>query len=324
MIKVFNNATSGQIFQTIANCFLDYMPTDTFQETGDIQDADIIFGTGTIRGNQVDVNISHHQKVNLSNLQTLSNLYGAMAEKRWVIWFDTVGPNVNKSRGLFDHKTTGLRDTDIFISSVSVSKKPNAFTHLYPVEKNLFKSTGRYERKPKSVVISHDNILNSSDPSEDTISIVKGILDEVSHLYVTNRAELDETVKLAFRDNLDKVSCQQLSYPKDVAYQLAQAEFVLSTPTKLGAEFMGIEGGMTGCQPIYPDTPFYRDIYEDTGVVFFDTNDPIESLKSIIQIGSNFDKETTDNFRTKFSAEDNLPDFWEKVHQLLSNESKST
>lgn len=81
---------------------------------------------------------------------------------------------------------------------------------------------------------------------------------------------------------------------------------------------MGVEGGMCGCQPIYPDTEFYRDIFDGTGVVFYDTTHPAESLRSIIQEGSKFDKKTMEAFRERFSAEDTLLGFWEKVYELYS------
>ena len=316
MLRVFNNTVSGQIFQTIANCFLDYMPAGKFRETNNVKDADIILAMGTVRDNQVDINILH-EKVTLSNLKSLSELYGAMHEKRWIIWFDTTGPNTIRNPNIFNRELTGLRDSDIIISSVSVSR-PNTFTHLYPVEKAVFKNIGRFERNPKSVVISHDNLLNLSSPDEDTIGIIAGLLDAVSHLYVTKHHELGEDVKRAFGKNLDKVSCENLSYPKEVSYKMSQSEFALSTPTKLGIEFMGIEAGMTGCQPIYPDTEFYRDAFDNTGVVFYDTDNPVESLKTIIESGSKFDNETTEAFRTKFSAEDNLPVFWNSVFDLFN------
>ena len=86
---------------------------------------------------------------------------------------------------------------------------------------------------------------------------------------------------------------------------------------------MGIEGGMCGCQPIYPDTEFYRDIFDETGVAFYDINDASESIKSIISNGSTFTDEQVEQFREKFSAEDNLPDFWNKAYQIY-DESQST
>ena len=45
---------------------------------------------------------------------------------------------------------------------------------------------------------------------------------------------------------------------------------------------------------------------------------PVESLRRIIRAGSKFDKETTETFRERFSAEDTLPGFWEKVYELYS------
>ena len=81
---------------------------------------------------------------------------------------------------------------------------------------------------------------------------------------------------------------------------------------------MGIEAGMTGCQPIYPDTEFYRDIFDGTGVAFYDLNNPVDSLKSIISQGSTFTDEQIEKFRENFSAEDNLPEFWSSVYKLMT------
>ena len=71
-----------------------------------------------------------------------------------------------------------------------------------------------------------------------------------------------------------------------------------------------------GASDIYPDTEFYRDVFDETGIIFYDTKNPVESLRSIIQTGSQFNPKTTEAFRKQFSAEDNLPDFWESVYVL--------
>lgn len=316
MINVFSHKqAAGQIYESIFNGFLDYAPVEKFREVRSIQDADIIFMSGAITSQgSLQIHISNTQ-VNLGNLEYHSELYSQLSEKKRIIWIDTMGPSINYDPDLLG-PNAGLKETDILISSVSLPDRPNTFTHIFHIEKSVFRQYQRFERVKGSILISHDNIVNQSNPDEDTIGIIRDIMDDVSHLYVTKNHQLDPNVEKALANSLLKVSCEQLSYPQGVAYHLSQAEFILSTHTNLGIEMMGIEGGLCGCQPIYPDTEFYRDVFNETGVVFYDTGNPVKSLKSIIQAGSQFNQETTEAFRKKFSAEDNLPNFWESVYSL--------
>ena len=314
MLKVFNNESiKTQIFEHITDVFLDYMPVDKFQEVQNVEEADLIFAIGESRGTSLNVRTSEIEP-KLSNLGILSKLYGSMAEKRWIIWLDTLGPELSKD-SIFDLEQTGLRESDILISSSSVPFKSNVFTHIYPVEKTVFRKNNRFERLPKSVVISHDNITNLYEDGDTTGMIIE-VLDVISHLYVTKSAGLGEEMEERFGGKLNKVSCNNFSYPRGLVKCLSKSEFVLHTHLSAGVEFLGIEAGMVGCQPIYPDTEFYRDIFDGTGVVFYDPDNFVESLIAIIEAGSNFDNEVTEAFRAKFNAEDHLPGFWDEVYEL--------
>lgn len=318
MLKIYNHkVATGQIYETIFNSLLDYMPGAKFREVSDIQDADIILMSGAISNGHLQIHISG-DPINLTNLEAFSVLFDMLNTKHRIIWLDTMGPSIIRDPSFFDPEVTGLRETDILISSASIPTRPNTSTNVFPIEKSIFRQYERFERKKGSVIISYDNIENNTNPDEDTVRIISDVMDAVSQLYVTKSPQLSDDMVNAFSKSLSKITCENLSYPRGLTYMLSKAEFVLSTQTNLGVEFMGIEGGMVGCQPIYPDTEFYRDIFDGTGVQFFDTENPIISLREIIQAGSKFDKKTTEAFRTKFSAEDTLQGFWDEVYELYS------
>lgn len=314
MIKVFDNlSTSGSyVFRTIANSFLNYMPHDKFKEVEDVNDCDVILMRGDANSNSFRAHMG--RQIDLSNLSDRVKIYNSMATKRRIFYLDTKGPDIIKDANIFDFKHTGLSDRDILVSPVSLPDIPNSFTHVYAVPKNTFWPRKRFERQPYSVVMLYDHVTTDAE----TLRITTEILDAVSHLYIVGVRHIDEEVKKMFGKNIDKVSINILSYPEEVAHRLSKADFVLATRKNIGIEFMNIEGGMCGCQPIYPDTEFYRDAFDNTGVVFYDLDNPVDSLKSIISQGSTFTDEQVEVFREKFSAEDNLPDFWDHVFAVLN------
>lgn len=318
MLKIYNNFNNRQVFQSISHGFLDYVPGAKFREVLDIAEADIIFMKGVIDPSGVfSVEVSS-TGVSLRNLRELSDFYSVLDAKHRMIWVDAMGPSVNRDASLFDPETTGLRETDILISPGTIPPRPNTFRDVSHIEKFVFRHRNRFERVPGSVVISSENVLNRGEPEKETPMMIANLMGFISRLIVTNVHSPDSLMTAAFAKYASKVSYENLSYPQGVVYHLSQAEFVLHTHTRLGIEMMGVEGGMCGCQPVYPDTEFYRDIFDGTGVEFFDTQNPVESLRSILKAGSKFDKKTTEAFRTKFSAEDTLPGFWEKVYEVYA------
>lgn len=309
-LSIYNNIQNiGQVYDTISSAYLDYAPVDKFSETHKLEESDIVFMNGVINTNMnlsVSVINGGLGLFNISKVAGISK--GIDNAKGRIIWLDTMGPSINRDESLYSG--VGLRENDIVISPATVPDRPNLFTHLFHIEKSMFHKYERFDRVPGSVMISHDNLVPEAN-------LVNGVIDAVSELHVTKAATLSSMVPDALREN-NKVSCEMLPYPKGIAYKASQCEFVLHTHTTLGVEMMGIEAGMCGCQPIYPDTEFYRDIFEDTGVIFYDTDNAVDSLKSIIADGASWSDEQVEAFRSKFSAEDNLPAFWDHVYKLYA------
>lgn len=322
MFKIYNMANMGQVFAAISNGFLDYVPDNTFQEVSDIRDADIIFMAALVSDGRFDIRMPHDLG-SLTDAQNMANLWTALAEKPRIIWVDTMGPSLYRDPAILDPVVTGLSERDILISPASLPTTLKLFTNTSHLEKFIFRPRVRFERVKGSVIASHDQVVDESIPNISFKNVLADIMDVVSHLYITGRDILSDEVVSAFGKSLAKVSAENLTYPQGVAQKLSMAEFVLVTHTRVGIEIMGVEGGLSGCQPIYPDTEFYRDIFDDTGVIFFDTNNPTESLREIIRAGSKFDKKTTEAFRTKFSAEDTLPGFWENVYKFYGGKDAS-
>ena len=311
MLKIYNNIQNiGQVYDSISSAYLDYAPIDKFRETNDPEEADIVLLNGVISPIQnLSVNI-FNGALGLFNVAKVGSISkGVASAKGRIIWLDTMGPKINRAENIY--AGAAFRDNDIVISPATIPERPNLFTHLFHVEKSVFHKYERFERVPGSVMVSHDNLFPETD-------WINGIMDAVSELHVTKKDAISPDVADALQENISKVSVAMLPYPKGIAYEASQCEFVLHTHTTLGVEMMGIEAGMCGCQPIYPDTEFYRDIFDDTGVVFYDTDNAVDSLKTIISEGASWSDEQIEAFRSKFSAEDNLPAFWDHVSQLYA------
>ena len=307
MLKIYSNIQNiGQVFDTISAGLLDYAPADKFQETSDLNEADIILMSGAIHPNgKLSVVISNIE-VTLSNLPELARRFKVIGSKRRVIWFDVMGPSLHLDNNLFSE----LRDDDMAISPATVTPRENLWTHLFHIEKSVFRRYGRFVRVPGSVMMSADNL-------SPEVALIESIMNVVSELHVTKSAQLGDTESNVLKKHMNKISCEALPYPKGIAYKASQCEFVLHTHTTFGPEMMGIEAGMCGCQPIYPDTKYYRDIFGDTGVLFYNIEDA-DSLRELIAGGQTWTDEQVEAFRSKFSAEDNLPAFWEAVYKLYT------
>ncbi|MXV74730.1 hypothetical protein F4Z99_10665 [Candidatus Poribacteria bacterium] len=320
MIKIHNMANLNQVFDAISNGFLDYVPGDKFREVADINDADIVFLAGALSQGRLEFRMPQGLTPSFENMKTLADLYNALADKPRIIWLDTMGPDLYHDPALLDTETSGLTEKDVLVSPASLPPFPNLFTDVSHIEKSVFRPRSRFERVKSSVVMIYDQIVNAILDDVPVVDVLSDVMDVVSHLHITKTQTLRDDVVAGFGESLSRVSYENLSYPQGVAYKLSQVEFALITSTRVGIEMMGVEAGMSGCQPIYPDTEFYRDIFDGTGVAFFDIKNPVESLRDIIQAGSNFDAKTTEAFRTKFSAEDTLPGFWDAVYALYAEE----
>ena len=309
MLKIYNNIQNiGQVFDSISAGLLDYAPADKFQETSELDEADIIFMSGAISTQgTLSVNVSN-SGVTLSNLSELSQLFKAIDSKRRVVYLDTMGPSIHRDENLF----SDFRADDIVISPATVPERPNLWTHLFHIEKSVFHRYERFQRVPGSVLMSADNLLPE-------VALIESVMDVVSELHVTKAQQLGENESARLQKYLDKISCESLPYPKGIAYKASQCEFVLHTHTTLGTEMMGIEAGMCGCQPIYPDTAFYRDIFDGTGVLFYDVADA-GALRALIESGATWTDKEVEAFRSKLSAEDNLPAFWDQVYDLYTTD----
>lgn len=310
MLKIYNNIGSiGQIYDSISQGFLDYVPADKFIETDKIEEADILFMSGAIHDNgRLEIHMLNNVPIDLGNISEVSKKLGIIGKKKRVIWLDVMGPNINTNDEMFAQ----LKKTDIIVTSCSVPSHTHLFTHIYHVEKNTFRNYGRFQRAKGSVMISYDNLA-------DEVSWFKNVMPSISELHVTKSQSLAEHVVSELSEHKDKITSENLTYPKGVAYKASHCEFVVHTHTTWGTEFMGIEAGMCGCIPIYPDTAFYRDIFDGTGVLFYDTANAAESLTAVIQNGYVWTPEQIEAFRSRFCAEDNLPKFWDSVFEIYAD-----
>lgn len=309
MFKVYNNIKNrGSVWDVIRNGFLDFMPHDRFVEVDDVKAADIIMISAVIRNRNFSPNYA--KDTSLVNCRSTGEELIALDSCYRIIWIDTMGPLIHRDVRLWED--TGLKETDILFSSCTIPDRPNVFTHFTPIEKSVFREYKRFHRKKNSVMIMRDNL-------ETELDWMVHVLPVISELHITKSSQTSELA--AFFDRTsepEKIVHTNLEYPKGIAYKASYCDFVLHTRTTWGIEMMGVEAGMCGAQPIYPDTEFYRDIFDGTGVVFYDTENKVESLKRIISKGAQWTDEQVEAFRTKFCAEDNLPAFWDGVYNVCS------
>lgn len=305
-MKVFNMVSEDiQSYNTISNNFLDNMPSE-FMETESIIDADILFSVG------------HQNATSIGGID-FNNPWAF----RGVEKFDSILKSLDKPRVQYivagnmstDYKEFNLRDIDFPCAASKMPEHPNV-TQSCVVDSSLFHRKSRNVRNKNSVIL----FIHAFD-----IEIFREVLkvNKDIRLTVTGSNGISDEDANSFGDDIDRIVFKNLDYPVGVCNELNKHEFVISTETNVGIELMGVEGGFCGCQPIYPDVDYYNEnVFSDSGVRYFDINNPVESISDIINDGYNW-PEKYEAFVDKFDAKINMPVFWETVKQKTANYSKS-
>ena len=205
----------------------------------------------------------------------------------------------------------GVRDCDFVISPATTHPHANLWTDAFHFDLDVFKPAARFERQPGSVMIMHDNLLNN-------LPLVADVLPHISKLYVTKTDVISEDAQLALQGYLDKIIPQNLSYPTGLTHTASKCQFQLNTHQGIGLELMGPESGLCGAIPLYPDTEFYHDIFDDTGVLFYDPEKPDTLIEILKDDTLEFDREA---FSEHFGAQHCLPKFWDAVYASLQTDA---
>ena len=309
----------------ISNDLLEHFDLDQFVETQDAEEADLILMFAVVhgidpnvdynfmKGNGVYASFGPHDLLNNKDVFVLSK---ALEEKSRLFWFDALGPNVHTDSDVMKRFPDVFRGKDIGFGPSSLPSHDNIFPHVFHISSRSFYDVARCDRFSKSAIMMYNEFFQT----DKHIEIVRGFIESLDHLFVTSTAVSDDVLK-GFGKHGSKILSGGLSYPSDVRNHLSRYEFVVTLSPNWGIEMMGIEGAFCGCQPIYPRTPYYENIFEGMNVKFFDLDDPVGSISDIFEAGSDFTEKDVNAFVAKYSAQNNLPKFWNGVYEILS-ESK--
>ena len=313
-MKVMNIVTPHtQSLAMLGESLLEYLP-EGFTETQVIEEADIF------------ICFVHHQQTHIwlqqingyvsiedlwKNPEMLSSLAKQLNEKTRIFYMDQFGEGQPENLNKYP---VFIRENDIPIAPNRIPDHTNFYIAKL-VDPRKFYVNNRRERVPKSCILINDH-LNEEVTIPIIISFLKN--DVISKLTITN--VFFENIHDDLKPFKDKLNCLVTTWPDGVRTLLNESEFVLNMRTDVGTEYMGIEGGFCGCQPIYPDTAYYRSHFgDDLGVAYYNlkNKDGLKGLKDIIQTPSNWEQHR-EAFVNNFSASVHVPLFWEHVREIVN------
>lgn len=292
-------------YQSVLDTFFENIGDADITETDDLEAADAFFIMASMGQSYFHSKIADFEYITLQeNLERLE-FANRLLEKPVLIMMDTHGPSAPKD---YDIDLGMLKETDIPVGWASLpAGHPNTQECVGIVSTTQFRLIRRYERTSKSLMIIADAFNFIADEMHEILPLFDSV-------FVSNTHILPE----AF-EGYDNISCAGLGSRDEIWKALLQTEYVLSTRPEMGLEMMGVEGGFCGARPIYPDTPFYRDIFlRCEGVAFFDSDNIVESLKAVLDQPNTWIEDFHSDFVRDFSAEHSIPDFWENVVKILS------
>lgn len=326
MIKVLGLiAPTGSARSLLMRQFFDMMPVG-FQEVFDPLEADVFFVHVNPGGKGADIYIEGMQENNLRfdlnsiNVGMIRKLE-AVLQIPGILYFDSFGAARSDNQE-YPHF---VRDMDIPTAAVELPDHPNFYrTHF--VDERRFYVSHRYIREAKHLLILPDHIVVDGI-AEALVSLLKK--EVIARVIVPGGGSLsfieetyggDLKILESYQEEIQCIS--RVPWSDGVCELLNSVGFYLSAQPGHGVELMGVEAGMCGAQPVYPDVPYYRDMFAETDVVFFDIETPIDSLDEILGEGFNWGEEKRERFMDRCSGVRNLPKFWEHVKRVVENDIK--
>ena len=316
-MKVFSLVPSSlsTVWQMIYRVFFENMPhgiTQTFDPT----EADAFFVTDGLGGLYFDYRESGRYLKRPSQYLISENKDAIFKEligdKPLIVFFDAFGV----SRG--SQYPPYLSEIDIPVSVVQMPPHPNAYIVL-PMDARSFFEIPSISRIPNSAIAIWDQLIDGYAEIIATL-ITEGVL---SQLTITKATELKGTIQEALGAYVDsgQVKLCDYSYPYGVRMGLNQHEYVLSTRTDVGMEYLCLQGGYCGSKPIYPDTTYYREMLKDVeGISYFDTNKPLPSLRRIFCDTKDWN-EDKDTLLKVCDPITNMAKFWQHVKKVVMPEN---
>ena len=307
-MKVYVQDTPHLSMSRIKSSFFKYAPAWVSQ-VDDFRQADVFFYWSHSRHftplpNGLDASNAWHQ----DNAQETADYYQALSGKSRIFWLDAFSEN-----GHFNTYPEFLSEKDV-ATSTRMPPHPNAVVSevIDPEEFYCFVS----ERLPKSVMVMGGHTFGSLSFQDDIVTELNALLSEGSIETLIGLESPDEYYP-KFRGHPLKVLARSFS-PNEMYKGLNLVDYTLQTQVGVGMELVGFEGAFCGAQPIYPDTPYYRDHFgDDLGVHYIDTNSPLESLRDIFARPLEWREKYMYRFINAFSAKIHIPKFWEGARKVI-------
>ena len=289
------------------NQFFDTLP-EGFSEVTDPIQADVYLAHVNAWGTGVDLyfdglNASDLRfNLNCIKLETLKKIEKVL-KTPGILWFDVFGVSRPETQSYPDF----VKDIDIPIGPAKLPDHTNAYVTHFTDERRFF-ILNRYNRNPKHLLMLCDHLILDGVADALAHALKNKFIDKVivPTGYDPNTLENIEPLR-AYNKRIEFI--KPVRWPEGVCGLLNTVGFYLSTNPKSGVEMMGMEAGFCGAQPIYPDIPFYHDMFSDTDVAFLDVDNKTESLSNILRSGYKWDEEKRQRFMDKVSGNRNLPDF---------------
>lgn len=301
----------------IKKSFVDHAP-DFVNEVTDWRQADLFFFYHTASlpmvpiPNEIDSKSSRElwKKDKLGEIIEFMQL---VKSKPRIFWLDTYSQN-----GQNNTIPNFTSENDILTAPIKPAHPQGIISQVIcPDEFHCIENSNRFS---KSVLISpnHTNGLH--------LFIKPTIVPELESLMDAGLIQTifacessDKYLDMFGTEHWGKIIAKK--YREDaMTAALNRAEYTLQTQINVGMELTGLEGGFCGAQPIYPDTPYYRDLFgNDLGVAFIDTTAPLESLTDIFSRPLEWREKHMQKFIDYFSAKEHIPKFWNKVKSTLNS-----
>lgn len=282
----------------------DYMPTNRIGLTDSFSDADLLF----LFISAGDPAIFHFDNgsIDLYNMEQCRLIVEKIGTLPRLLYLDGYYPSREGPKSTFPSFT---KDTDFIMSQADISNSvPNSYQCFRVDERNFFPS-GRYMRIPKTAAIMYDHLMPCT-------TLVEAILKEVDRLYVLGHNNPPDEVFDEFHDHLYKIEFKHHHWPDGMQRILNQITFTINLKPDHGVEYITVEGGFCGVQPLVPDNVFYRALFSETPTQFFDTSDP-DSLAKLIRDFDVFTQDDITKFINRFSARIHAPHMWNSICDKL-------
>ena len=327
-MKILQTFIHERDFDYNIKSFYDYAPVD-IEETLLFDEADVIFLLA--HGQDFLLNVSKEQLeangyeapdqnlVAINNyplfmkdiIDDISQKIAVLPRMVYLEAFGGGGPRVHWPED--GSLPTAIRDIDIPISTVDYSELHQNFQWVTVVDNRRFYPARKTRNWKGTVTVIMDVI--SQNP-ELALALVKS--KSVTRLNILRGDEKGVSLLLGDAAENPRVHYFVASWPEDMRSVLSDSEWTLQSRLDAGIEMMGIEGGMCGAIPIYPDTDYYRRLFgNDVGVAFFDTENSVQSILNIIESDDRNWEEHIEQFTQRLGAEYHMPTFWKNVKSRI-------